>query len=439
MRTATAATAATLALLVTSVVAAPVFAAAPIVGNDQTSTPEDTAVTIDLLKNDSDPDGGGVSILSVEDPPNGSAERTPVAATIVYTPDRDYTSDNGPDRFGYTVIDDEGETATGLVTVFVSRVNDPPVAGDRSYTVAEDGSVEVLFVGMDPDKERCDLVFQVEHNTAFGTVGPLMDAGCTPNGDFATATYTPFPGYNGPDSIQYGVHDGTVGSPAGIITITVTPVEDPPIALDASASTVGGAPVSITLNGADWETCELAFTTTAPANGTLAAPAAKPCGPGGPVDPNVDSVAVTYTAAPGFVGTDSFTFAVNDGLTTSASATVTIQVSQPPNLHSGDLDATTAKIKNTWTATVSIAAHDTTHALVSGATIRGSWSTGGTGSCTTGATGRCTLTNPPLARKVASVTFTVTTIVATGRSYDASRNHDPDGDSTGTAIVVTRP
>lgn len=337
------------------------------------------------------------------------------------------------------MIDDEGETATGLVMVFVSPVNDPPVAGDRSYTLAEDGSVEVLFVGMDPDKERCDLVFEVEHHTAFGNVGPLTDAGCTPNGDFAKATYTPFPGYNGPDSIQYGVNDGTVGSSAGNISLTITPVEDAPVALAASASTTGTTAVTITIRGFDWETCELTFATAAAGHGTESPPLNAPCGPGGPVDQNVDAATVTYTAATGFAGSDSFTFTVNDGTATSAPAMVSIQVAAPPTLHSGDLDAATTKMKNTWTAAVTIAAHDATHALATGATVRGSWSTGQTGSCTTTATGRCTLTGPQMARKVGSITFTVTTIVATGRSYDPGVNHDPDGDSNGTSIVVARP
>lgn len=433
------ATATTLALLITSLAAAPVLAAMPIVGNDQAATPEDTQVAIDVLTNDGDPDGGVLAIQSVGDPPHGTAELGAAYGTILYTPDRDYNSDDGQDRWEYTVIDDEGETATGLVVVFVSRVNDPPVAGDRSYTLAEDGSVEVLFVGMDPDKERCDLVFQVEHFTGFGSVGPLTDAGCTPNGDFATAIYTPYPGYNGPDSIQYAVNDGTVGSSAGIISITVTPVEDAPVALAASASTTGTAPVAITIRGFDWETCELTFVTAAAGHGTVSAPVDAPCGPGGPVDQHVDAATVTYTADPGYAGPDSFTFTVSDGTATSAQATVSVQVNSPPTLHSGDLDAVASKVKNTWSAAVTIAAHDATHALASGATIRGSWSTGGTGSCTTGATGRCTLTSPLLARKVASVSFTVTTIVGTGRSYDASLNHDPDGDSNGTSIVVVRP
>jgi large repetitive protein len=439
MRTAIA-TAITLALLVTSLAVAPVLAVVPIVGNDQAATPEDTQVTIDLLANDSDPDGGWVSIESVDDPPNGSVEATPVGGSILYTPDRDYNSSDGPDRFQYTLIDEQGETATGLVTVFVAAVNDPPLAEDRFYTVPEDGSIEVLFLGMDPDKERCDLTFQVEHHTAFGTVGPLTDAGCVEGqGDHARAIYAPFPGYNGRDSIQYGVHDGTVGSSAGIISITVTPVEDAPVALAASASTTGTTPVAITIRGFDWETCELTFATAAAGHGTVSAPVNAPCGPGGPVDQNVDAATVTYTAAAGFAGSDSFTFTVNDGTATSAPATVSIQVAAPPTLHSGDLDATAAKLKNTWTAAVTIAAHDSTHGLASGVTVRGSWSTGQTGSCVTSAAGRCTLTSPQLARKVGSITFTVTTVVGTGRSYNASLNHDPDGDSNGSSIVVTRP
>ena len=434
------ATATMLALLVTGVAVAPVLAAAPIVGNDQVATPEDTQIAIDVLKNDSDPDGGVLAIQSIGDPPNGTAELGAAYGTILYTPDRDYNSENGQDRWEYTVVDDEGETATGLVVVFVSRVNDPPVAEDRFYTVPEDGSIEVLFVGLDPDKERCDLTFQVEHHTAFGTVGPLTDAGCVEGqGDLARAIYAPLPGYNGPDSIQYGVNDGTVGSSAGIISITVTPVEDAPVALAASASTTGTTPVAITIRGFDWETCELTFVTAAAGHGTVSTPVNAPCGPGGPVDQNVDAATVTYTAAAGFAGADSFTFTVNDGTATSAPATVSIQVAAPPTLHSGDLDAIASKLKNTWTAAVSIAAHDSTHGLASGATVRGSWSTGQTGSCTTSATGRCTLTSPQLARKETSITFTVTTIVSTGRSYDASLNHDPDGDSNGSSIVVARP
>lgn len=430
------ASAAVLVLLATSLTVVPVLAAPPVVGNDQTSTLEDTPVTIDLLRNDSDPDGDPLSILSVADPPSGSTKPGSTPGSIIYTPDRNF---NGDDRWLYTVTDTHGETATGLIMVFVNGVNDPPIAANRTSTVAEDGSVEVLFVGMDPDKERCDLIFQVEQITAFGRVGPLSDAGCSPNGDFAKAIYTPLPGYNGPDRITYSVNDGTVSSSFGLISITVTPVEDPPIALAGSATTTAPTPVAISLRGSDWETCELTFAATTPARGTLSGPLGQPCGAGGPVDPNVDTATVTYTPSPGFSGTDTFSFTVSDGVTTSVPATVTVQVNAPPTVHAGDLDGSALKMQKVWTASVTVAAHDQVHAVVSGATVQGAWSSGGTGSCITSASGRCTLTSPQQARKTASVTFTVTTVAATGRTYDAGVNHDPDGDSTGTTIVVARP
>jgi hypothetical protein len=60
--------------------------------------------------------------------------------------------------------------------------------------------------------------------------------------------------------------------------------------------------------------------------------------------------------------------------------------------------------------------------------------------CTTGTNGACTVQKAKLPRtSVASVTFTVMAATRSGWTYTSASNHDPDGDSTGTAIVVTRP
>ena len=73
--------------------------------------------------------------------------------------------------------------------------------------------------------------------------------------------------------------------------------------------------------------------------------------------------------------------------------------------------------------------------------MRGAWSGGATGNaqCVTGANGTCTLTKSNLARTVASVTFTVSNLTQSGYTYTPSANHDPDGDSNGTSILVPRP
>jgi hypothetical protein len=112
----------------------------------------------------------------------------------------------------------------------------------------------------------------------------------------------------------------------------------------------------------------------------------------------------------------------------------------PSSLHIGDLDGSSTSQGSTWTAFVTVTAHDATHGLLSGALVSGSWSGGatGTGSCTTSGSGTCTVTKPSIRKKFAKETFTVTGVSYTGLTYAAAFNHDPDGDSNGTAITVSR-
>ena len=95
----------------------------------------------------------------------------------------------------------------------------------------------------------------------------------------------------------------------------------------------------------------------------------------------------------------------------------------------------------TWTAQVTIRVEDAIHGSVARATVNGTWSAGATGtaSCRTSSVGICTLSKASIPSSATSVTFTVTGITATGGVYDGSANHDADGDSTGTVIVVNRP
>jgi Bacterial Ig domain len=420
-----------------SVLPSTVLAASPIAGNDQVAMNEDESVTIDVLRNDSDPDGDALHIQSITQGLDGTATLAAAAGFITFVPRLNF---NGPATFSYTVADTTGATATAMVVVFVSRVNDPPVAADRVATVAEDGSVSVLFQALDPDKEGCDLVFIAEPNTAFGHLSAFTDAGCNANGDMATATYVPLPGYNGPDTITYLVSDGTIQSNFATVSVTVTPVDDAPVAFAGSASTASGTPVSITVRGYDWETCELGFSIAGqPAHGTLSAIGAAPCGPGGPLDQNVDSASIVYTPAAGFSGPDSLSFTVTDGTTVSSPATISISVVAPPSVHVGDLDATTVKGSGTWQTSVTVRIHTSGHASQPGAVVTGVWGTGAASTCITTITGTCSVASGPLARKIQSTTFRVTSVTAGSAVYDATANHDPDSDSTGSSIVISRP
>ena len=111
-------------------------------------------------------------------------------------------------------------------------------------------------------------------------------------------------------------------------------------------------------------------------------------------------------------------------------------------LHVGDLDGSKAATsKSHWKASVNVLVHDAQENPIANATVKGSWSGGysGSGQLVTDASGRCTMTTPNIRRTVKSVTFTIVSLTKTGSTYDAAANHDPDGDSNGTRIVVTRP
>jgi protocatechuate 3,4-dioxygenase beta subunit len=111
-------------------------------------------------------------------------------------------------------------------------------------------------------------------------------------------------------------------------------------------------------------------------------------------------------------------------------------------IHVGDLDGSSADApRGRWEATVTITIHDSNEGALSGALVEGSWSGGasGGGSCTTNASGQCSVVKGNLKANVPSVTFSVSNVTSGVGAYVAGDNHDPDGDSDGTAIIVSKP
>jgi Bacterial Ig-like domain (group 1)/Calcineurin-like phosphoesterase len=110
-------------------------------------------------------------------------------------------------------------------------------------------------------------------------------------------------------------------------------------------------------------------------------------------------------------------------------------------MHVGDLDGTSTGQSNRWTATITITVHDANHNPVANAMVSGTWSAGatGTGSCTTGSNGQCTVSKSGIRKGKSSVTFAVNNVTRTNFTYASSGNHDPDGSSNGTRIVVRKP
>jgi hypothetical protein len=113
----------------------------------------------------------------------------------------------------------------------------------------------------------------------------------------------------------------------------------------------------------------------------------------------------------------------------------------PATIHIGDLDRSSAVSGSKWNATVTIKVHTAAEGLLANATVTGNWTNGATGivSCVTNSSGTCSVTKTGLSTKTTSVTFSVTGTTATSKTYQATANHDPDGDSAGTVIVVSKP
>ena len=302
--------------------------------------------------------------------------------------------------------------------------NDPPVAVDDAATTAEDTAATIAVLTNDTDANHDTLTVSSVTNPGHGTAVKNADG---------TVRYTPAANYNGADTFDYVVSDGHGGTDTGSVAVTVTAVNDPPVAHDDTATTAYQTAVAIPVltNDTDVEGDTLSVIAVG-----AASHGAVTIGPGG---------SVTYTPSAGYTGSDSFAYTAGDGHGGSSigHVSVTVGAAPPPvnPFHVGDLDRQASKSRNTWTAKVTITVHTATHAALSGAVVTGTWSDGSvvTVKCTTASNGKCTVTSGKLASTVTSVTFTVTLVTKTGATYVASANHDPDNDSNGTTITVNRP
>jgi len=115
----------------------------------------------------------------------------------------------------------------------------------------------------------------------------------------------------------------------------------------------------------------------------------------------------------------------------------------PVKIHSGDLNGKKLEgSRGRWNAVVTITVHDESEQAVDGVLVTGNWSTGASGSdqCTTGTAGpgQCEIVKRNLKNTVSSVTFTVSDLSGSDSSYDDIANHDPDGDSNGTTIIIRK-
>ena len=287
----------------------------PVAADDVGFTPEDTAVTIDVLANDEDPDEETLSISAIAvQPTNGDLVIN--GGSITYTPAADFF---GSDSFDYTIADGNGPLSvdTATVTINVASVNDPPVANNDAYDALSGIQLTVLVAdGLllnDHDIEN-DVLKAVLVTPP--TNGTLLFS------DDGSFQYTPGPGFAGDDSFTYRANGGSNDSAPATVTIAV--VNQVPFANNdffSMTNTNDGTGVAfapgVLANDNDGDVGDVlaAIRGSSPSNGAL--------------DFNSDG-SFTYTPYPDFEGNDTFTYTADDGLDESAPATVTVTVTLLP-------------------------------------------------------------------------------------------------------------
>jgi hypothetical protein len=192
----------------------------PIAGNDAFTTNEDTALSGSVLANDSDVEGP-LFVSPAGGPANGSLVLNP-DGSFTYTPVANF---NGADAFSYLVTDGDGATAGAIVTIAVTAVNDPPVAGNDIWAVSTASTIAVAtsaLLANDSDPEGGALTVTAVGNASNGTVGL---AG-------STVTYTA--GTAGAASFQYTATDPGGASGTGIVSVTNVPVTSGANTIDIS-------------------------------------------------------------------------------------------------------------------------------------------------------------------------------------------------------------
>ena len=314
---------------------------APVAGDDADSTLENTAVTIDVLANDTDADSPALTVDAVGDAANGTVAIND-DGTVTYTPAADFF---GTDSFTYTVSDETGLTDTATVSVTVAEdTPDPiaPVAGDDADSTLENTAVTIDVLANDTDADSPALTVDAVGDAANGTVA-INDDG--------TVTYTPAADFFGTDSFTYTVSDETGLTDTATVSVTVaedTPDPIAPVAGDDADSTLENTAVTIDVLANDTDADSPALTVDAvgdAANGTVAIN---------------DDGTVTYTPAADFFGTDSFTYTVSDetGLTDTATVSVTVAEDTPDPIAPVAGDDADSTLENT-AVTIDVLANDT--------------------------------------------------------------------------------
>ena len=285
---------------------------APAANHQSVMTKVDRSTSITLTGSDIDSDT--LSFATATQPKHGTlafGSDFARSGKLVYTPEAGFT---GPDSFTFKLNDGTTDSTPATVSVNITQ-NHVPMAELQAVTTAEDAPAVVTLLASDPDGDT--VIYNVVAGPAHGTL-----SGTAPN-----LTYTPNRNFSGPDSFTFKVNDGAADSVATTVSITVTPINDPPMAANDNITILEDMSTAISLRGIDPDGNRLTYSIlTKPSHGSLSG-----------TEPNV-----VYEPDRNYNGPDSFTFKANDGTADSIPGMISIMVTAANDPPTADDDSVTA-------------------------------------------------------------------------------------------------
>jgi VCBS repeat-containing protein len=273
----------------------------PVANPNTATTNEDTLVNIIVLGNDSDVDAGDSLSVTTASALHGTVTILG-NGSLNYTPDLNY---GGSDTITYSISDGKGGSATSTVNVTINPVNDNPVAVANAVSTPEDTlrNFDPRIGDSDVDGDALTITHFDGQALTTGVAVTITD-GATTVGTITrqadgTLTFMPALNYFGAKSFSYTINDGNGGTAQSTVMLTVTPVNDAPVATAAPLSTPEDTAQDGVINVTDVDGGAPSFAVlTAPSHGTIVV---RPDG------------TYTYTPTLNFNGTDSFEVEVTDG------------------------------------------------------------------------------------------------------------------------------
>ncbi|MEQ3491327.1 tandem-95 repeat protein [Vibrio sp. SSH13-20] len=195
----------------------------PVSGDLAYTINEDSSITLSqeqLLAKAGDIDSENLEAINLSTDDNATIQYNDDGSYTI-TPDENY---NGDLDLTFDIIDNDGGSVQVGLDITVNPVNDLPQAQDQQFTVEEDGTL--LFTDADLLEGASDIDgddLSIENVLYIGADGVLTD-----NGD-GTYSFAPNENFNGDVQFTFDVSDGTGSTPA-FIDVSVTPVNDPPVA-----------------------------------------------------------------------------------------------------------------------------------------------------------------------------------------------------------------